>query len=75
MPAPAPGALPQVDSLLSKLGILQERISNTQRLVNLDLDSKRNSLVALGLLVDLVLMMFETHMVFTVGGDVVLITN
>lgn len=55
----------QVDSLLSKVGILQERISNTQRLVNLDLDSKRNSLVALGLLVDLVLMCFEAHMVFT----------
>ncbi|GAB4818599.1 hypothetical protein N2152v2_005645 [Parachlorella kessleri] len=55
----------QVDSLLSKLGIMQERIRNTQHLVNLDLDSKRNSLVALGLLVDLVLMMFETQMVFT----------
>ena len=35
----------QVDSLLSRLDILQERISNTEHLVNLDLDSKRNALV------------------------------
>ena len=36
----------QVDSSLSRLKILQERISNTEHLVNLDLDSKRNALVS-----------------------------
>lgn len=34
----------QVDSALSRLKILQERIINTEHLVNLDLDSKRNAL-------------------------------
>jgi hypothetical protein len=33
--------------------------------VNLDLDSKRNSLVALGLVIDVILMAFETHMMVT----------
>lgn len=33
--------------------------------MNLDLDSKRNSLVALGLLIDVVLMAFEAHMTVT----------
>lgn len=55
----------QVDSSLSRLQILQERIRNTEHLVNLDLDSKRNALVALGLAVDLLLMCFEIHMAVT----------
>ena len=117
--AAAPGLPPlppQVDSSLSRLKILQERISNTEHLVNLDLDSKRNALVgaavlgarcqtdtipecaqesacnaalpcpcpapalpccpllpcrvqvALGLAVDLLLMMFEVHMAVTGGA-------
>ncbi|PRW50815.1 magnesium transporter MRS2-I-like [Chlorella sorokiniana] len=55
----------QVDSSLSRLKILQERIVNTEHLVNLDLDAKRNALVALSLAVDLLLMMFEVHMAVT----------
>ncbi|KAI7836466.1 hypothetical protein COHA_009683 [Chlorella ohadii] len=43
----------------------QERIVNTEHLVNLDLDAKRNALVALSLAVDLLLMMFEVHMAVT----------
>ncbi len=49
----------QTDSLVSRLRALQERIRNTEHLVNLDLDSKRNSLVALGLVLDIVLVAFE----------------
>jgi magnesium transporter len=55
----------QVDSLLSRLTILQERITNTEHLVNLDLDSKRNALVALSLFIDILLMGFEIHMTVT----------
>lgn len=55
----------QVDSLLSRLTILQERITNTEHLVNLDLDAKRNALVSLGLFIDLLLMGFEIHMAVT----------
>lgn len=47
--APAPQ---QVDSLLSRLRILQEKIRNTEHLVSLDLGQKRNSLVAVGLVID-----------------------
>lgn len=39
----------QSDYLLSRLTSMQQNISRTQHLVNLDLDSKRNALVALGL--------------------------
>lgn len=39
----------QSDYLLSKLRTMQQSISRTQHMVNLDLDSKRNALVALGL--------------------------
>lgn len=46
----------QVDALLSRLHILQERIGNTEHLVNLDLDAKRNALVAYTLGIDLILM-------------------
>ena len=53
---------PQVDALLSRLHILQERIGNTEHLVNLDLDAKRNALVAYTLGIDLILMAFELHM-------------
>jgi hypothetical protein len=41
-----------VDSLLSRLRILQEKIRNTEHLVSLDLGQKRNSLVAVGLVID-----------------------
>jgi magnesium transporter len=51
----------QTDSLVSRLRALQERIRNTEHLVNLDLDSKRNSLVALGLVLDIVLVAFEVR--------------
>jgi hypothetical protein len=57
--------LQQVDSLLSRLTLVQERIRNTEHLVNLDLDSKRNALVGLGLVIDVVLMACEVHMVCT----------
>jgi magnesium transporter len=55
----------QSDSLLSRLRSLQQSISRTQHLLNLDLDSKRNALVALGLIIDVVLAAFEVHMTVT----------
>ncbi|KDD71435.1 hypothetical protein H632_c5033p0, partial [Helicosporidium sp. ATCC 50920] len=55
----------QVDALLSRLSILAERIRANEHFVNLDLDSRRNQLVALSLAIDLVLMAFECHMVVT----------
>jgi len=54
-----------VDSLLSRLRSLQDRISSTRHVVNLDLDAKRNSLVALGLVIDVMLMAYEMHMSVT----------
>ena len=57
-----------MDSLLSRLDILSERIRASEHLVNLDLDSKRNALVALGLALDLLLVGFEAHMVITGGA-------
>lgn len=56
----------QVDSILSRLSILQERITNTEHLVNLDLDAKRNSLVALGLLTDLLMLVLEGETAFQI---------
>ncbi|KAK2076386.1 hypothetical protein QBZ16_000911 [Prototheca wickerhamii] len=55
----------QVDALLSRLALLQERIAATEHMVNLDLDSRRNQLVSLGLAIDLLLMAFECHMAIT----------
>ncbi|KAL6768249.1 hypothetical protein ACKKBF_B38390 [Auxenochlorella protothecoides x Auxenochlorella symbiontica] len=55
----------QVDALLSRLALLQERIAATEHLVNLDLDARRNQLVSLGLAIDLLLMAFECHMALT----------